>query len=73
MKAVVVALGKIGLPLATQIARAGHEVLGCDIDAVTVGLVNAAQPPFPGEGGLAEAALTSSQRGITVAVAGAPA
>jgi UDP-N-acetyl-D-glucosamine dehydrogenase len=55
VKAVVVALGKIGLPLATQIARAGHEVIGCDIDAVTVDLVNAAQPPFPGEDGLAEA------------------
>ena len=55
MKAVVVALGKIGLPLATQIARAGHEVIGCDIDAATVDLVNAAQPPFPGEDGLAEA------------------
>ena len=33
MRAVVVALGKIGLPLAAQIARAGHEVVGCDIDA----------------------------------------
>jgi UDP-N-acetyl-D-mannosaminuronic acid dehydrogenase len=55
VRAVVVALGKIGLPLATQIARAGHEVIGCDIDAITVGLVNAAQPPFPGEEGLAEA------------------
>jgi UDP-N-acetyl-D-mannosaminuronic acid dehydrogenase len=55
VKAVVVALGKIGLPLATQIARAGHEVVGCDIDRTTVGLVNAAQPPFPGEDGLADA------------------
>ena len=55
MRAVVVALGKIGLPLATQIARAGHEVIGCDIDTVTVGLVNAAQPPFPGEDWLADA------------------
>ena len=55
MRAVVVALGKIGLPLATQIARAGHEVVGCDIDAGAVDLVNAAQPPFPGEAGLAEA------------------
>src|SRR5262249_35104901 len=52
VKAVVVALGKIGLPLAAQIARAGHEVVGCDIDATTVDLVNAAQPPFPGEEGL---------------------
>ncbi len=55
MRAVVVALGKIGLPLATQIARAGHEVVGCDIDAATVALVNAAQPPFPGEDGLGDA------------------
>ena len=55
LRAVVVALGKIGLPLATQIARAGHEVVGCDIDAAAVDLVNAAQPPFPGEDGLAEA------------------
>jgi UDP-N-acetyl-D-glucosamine dehydrogenase len=55
LRAVVVALGKIGLPLATQIARAGHEVVGCDIDQVTVDLVNAAQPPFPGEDGLPEA------------------
>lgn len=55
MRAVVVALGKIGLPLAAQIARSGHEVIGCDIDQATVDLVNAAQPPFPGEDGLAEA------------------
>ncbi len=55
MRAVVVALGKIGLPLATQIARAGHEVVGCDIDRATVDLVNAGQPPFPGEEGLDEA------------------
>jgi UDP-N-acetyl-D-mannosaminuronic acid dehydrogenase len=55
LKAVVVALGKIGLPLAAQIARAGHEVIGCDIDAATVDLVNAAQPPFHGEQGLDEA------------------
>jgi nucleotide sugar dehydrogenase len=55
LKAVVVALGKIGLPLAAQIARAGHEVVGCDIDAAAVELVNAAQPPFQGEQGLDEA------------------
>jgi UDP-N-acetyl-D-mannosaminuronic acid dehydrogenase len=48
-------LGKIGLPLAAQIARAGHEVVGCDVDERVVELVNAAQPPFPGEAGLAEA------------------
>jgi UDP-N-acetyl-D-mannosaminuronic acid dehydrogenase len=48
-------MGKIGLPLAAQIARAGNEVIGCDIDQRTVDLVNAAQPPFPGEDGLADA------------------
>ena len=54
MKAVVVALGKIGLPLAVQIARAGHEVVGCDIDARVVDAVNAGEPPFPGEADLPE-------------------
>ena len=55
MQAGVVALGKIGLPLAVQIARAGHSVVGCDINPEVVELVNQAQPPFPGEEGLAEA------------------
>ena len=55
MRAVVVALGKVGLPLAAQIARAGHEVVGCDIDERVVELVNAGEPPFPNEEGLAEA------------------
>jgi UDP-N-acetyl-D-mannosaminuronic acid dehydrogenase len=55
MRAVVVALGKMGLPLAAYIARAGHEVVGCDIDERTVALVNAGHPPFPGEAGLEEA------------------
>ena len=36
MRAVVVALGKMGLPLATYIARAGHEVVGCDVLQTTV-------------------------------------
>ena len=55
MRAVVIALGKIGLPLAAQIARAGHDVVGCDIDPRVVELVNAAQEPFPGEVGLGTA------------------
>ena len=55
MQAVVVALGKIGLPLAVQIARAGHEVVGCDIDERVVDQVNAGRAPFPGEAGLDEA------------------
>ncbi len=55
MRAVVVALGKIGLPIAAQIARAGHDVVGCDVDARVVDQVNAAREPFPGEAGLQEA------------------
>jgi UDP-N-acetyl-D-mannosaminuronic acid dehydrogenase len=55
MRAVVVALGKIGLPLAAKIALAGHDVIGCDIDPRVVELVNQAREPFPGEAGLAQA------------------
>jgi UDP-N-acetyl-D-mannosaminuronic acid dehydrogenase len=55
MRAVVVALGKIGLPLAVKIAMAGHEVVGCDVDRRVVELVNAGREPFPGEAGLQEA------------------
>jgi len=54
VKAVVVALGKVGLPLAAHIARAGHEVVGCDVDERVVDAVNAARPPFPGETDLQE-------------------
>jgi UDP-N-acetyl-D-glucosamine dehydrogenase len=55
MKAVVVALGKIGLPIAAQIALRGHEVVGCDVDPRVVELVNQGREPFPGESGLADA------------------
>lgn len=54
MRAVVVALGKIGLPIAAQLARTGHEVIGCDVDQRVVDLVNAGREPFPGEAELAE-------------------
>jgi nucleotide sugar dehydrogenase len=49
MKITVVALGKIGLPLAVQFARKGHTVFGADVNAKTVELVNAGIEPFPGE------------------------
>ena len=49
MNICVVALGKIGLPLAVQFARSGHAVVGADISAATVDLVNAGVAPFPGE------------------------
>ena len=55
MRVVVVALGKIGLPLAVAVARGGHEVVGCDIDQRVVDLVNQGVEPFPGETGLADA------------------
>lgn len=50
----VVALGKIGLPLAVQFASAGHTVVGADVDAGVVDLVNRGEEPFPGEADLAE-------------------
>jgi UDP-N-acetyl-D-mannosaminuronic acid dehydrogenase len=55
MRVIVVALGKIGLPLAARIALAGHEVVGCDVDPQIVETVNAGRPTFPNEAGLAEA------------------
>ena len=45
----VVALGKIGLPLAVQFASKGHRVIGADVNPSTVDLVNAGTEPFPGE------------------------
>ena len=50
----VVALGKIGLPLAVQFAQAGHRVHGADIDLCAVDSINQGIPPFPGEAGLEE-------------------
>ncbi|HET7761211.1 MAG TPA: nucleotide sugar dehydrogenase [Phycicoccus sp.] len=49
MKIVVVALGKIGLPLAVQFASKGHEVVGVDVNAALVDVVNQGREPFPGE------------------------
>ena len=54
MKIAVVALGKIGLPLAVQFAKKGHHVIGCDVNQKTVDLINAGTEPFPGENYLAE-------------------
>src|SRR5262245_5295186 len=52
MKICVVALGKIGLPLAVQFASKGHEVIGADLNERTVSLVNSGAVPFPGEADL---------------------
>lgn len=54
MKIAVIALGKIGLPLAVQFASKGHDVVGVDVNQHTVDLVNAATEPFPGEAHLQE-------------------
>jgi nucleotide sugar dehydrogenase len=50
----VVALGKIGLPLAVQFASRGHSVVGCDVNGECVEQVNRGVVPFPGEAGLDE-------------------
>jgi UDP-N-acetyl-D-glucosamine dehydrogenase len=71
MRAVVVALGKIGLPLAVQIANAGHDVVGCDIDERVVELVRAGKVPFPNEPGIAEALPIEATTDTASAVAGA--
>ncbi|MCK8676857.1 MULTISPECIES: nucleotide sugar dehydrogenase [Streptomyces] len=49
MNICVVALGKIGLPLAVQFAMKGHRVIGADVNGKVVELVNAGTEPFPGE------------------------
>ncbi|HOY83336.1 MAG TPA: nucleotide sugar dehydrogenase [Rhodoglobus sp.] len=54
MKITVIALGKIGLPLAVQFASKGHDVVGVDVSQRTVDLVNKGIEPFPGEAHLQE-------------------
>ncbi len=54
MKIAVIALGKIGLPLAVQFASKGHEVVGVDVNRQVVDLINAGTEPFPGEARLQE-------------------
>lgn len=49
MNVCVVALGKIGLPLAVQYAAKGHRVIGADRSQRVVDLVNEGAAPFPGE------------------------
>lgn len=49
MKACVVGLGKVGLPLAVQAASRGIEVVGADQSESLVQSVNSGLPPFEGE------------------------
>ena len=54
MRIAVVALGKIGLPLAVQFASSGHDVIGIDVNQRAVDTINAGVEPFPGEAHLQE-------------------
>jgi nucleotide sugar dehydrogenase len=49
LRIAVVALGKIGLPLAVQFASKGHAVVGVDVNPAVVDAVNNGVEPFPGE------------------------
>lgn len=49
MRIAVIAMGKIGLPLAVQFADSGHTVVGVDVNQATVDSINQAIEPFPGE------------------------
>jgi nucleotide sugar dehydrogenase len=80
MKICVVALGKIGLPLAVQFAAKGHEVIGADVSERVVQLVNDGAVPFPGEADLdvklkevVAAGLMTATTDTTTAVAAAEA
>ena len=64
MKITVVALGKIGLPLAVQFASKGHEVIGADVNPTTVEQVNAGIEPFPGEAFLGEKMRAAVDAGV---------
>lgn len=64
MKIAVVALGKIGLPLAVQFADKGHTVVGVDVQERVVDLVNAGQEPFPGETHLQEKLSVAVDQGL---------
>jgi nucleotide sugar dehydrogenase len=80
MKICVVALGKIGLPLAVQFASKGHTVIGADVSEATVRTVNDGFVPFPGEADLdvklkeaVSAGLLSATTDTAAAVAGSEA
>lgn len=67
MKIAVVALGKIGLPLAVQFASKGHQVIGVDVNERTVELVNQGIEPFPGEHQLQEKMASAISDGNLIA------
>lgn len=52
MNITVVALGKIGLPVAAWYASRGHSVTGCDVNPAVVDAVNRGESPITHEPGL---------------------
>jgi UDP-N-acetyl-D-mannosaminuronic acid dehydrogenase len=54
VKIAVAGLGKAGLPLAAVIAESGLGVVGVDIDADRVSMINSGANPIPEESGLSE-------------------
>lgn len=64
MQICVVALGKIGLPLAVQFASKGHQVIGADVSQSVVEAVNAGVEPFPGEFELGTKMRTAVDAGL---------
>jgi nucleotide sugar dehydrogenase len=64
VKITVVALGKIGLPLAVQFATRGHQVIGADVNLDVVQQVNRGTEPFPGEARLGELLADVVDRGL---------
>jgi nucleotide sugar dehydrogenase len=80
MNICVVALGKIGLPLAVQFASKGHRVIGADVSESTVRTVGQGLVPFPGEADLdvklkeaVNAGLLTATTDTAAAVAGSEA
>jgi UDP-N-acetyl-D-glucosamine dehydrogenase len=63
----VVGLGKIGLPLAVQIAGKGFHVHGADLSPAVISQVSKGRPPFPGEPHLAERLIRVVEAGILTA------
>lgn len=63
----VVALGKIGLPLAVQFAGSGRRVIGADVDKRVVDLVNRGEEPFPGEAHLGSRMREAVDAGLLAA------
>lgn len=44
----VIGLGYVGLPLAVELARVGHTVVGIDVLQSTVDMIKATRSPIPG-------------------------